>query len=116
MTRDIEDRIATFSEQSDVTIDRIALNMDQVKKYNPPPNPTKMTDTRSGGYVDAFGEECWELDALDVKVIHKLVEERIKNVVNVRAWNNSVDEETQHREDLKAVAGDWDNLITKYRD
>lgn len=50
MTRDIFDRLELFmvndgGEQPEV--ERIALNMNQVKKYNPPPNPAKIKDPRA---------------------------------------------------------------------
>lgn len=38
MSRDIQERLITF-ETYGVTFKRLALNMDQVELYNPPPNP-----------------------------------------------------------------------------
>ena len=49
MTRDIAERLALFGAPVDVV--RIALTMDQVAQYDPPPNPAKFTDARYGGYV-----------------------------------------------------------------
>lgn len=34
-----------------------------IEEYDPPPNPAKLTDSRVGGYLDAYGDESWELDA-----------------------------------------------------
>ena len=53
MTRDIEDRLALFG--STVKVKRIALNMDQVEDYSPPPNPAKATDARYKSYGDLYG-------------------------------------------------------------
>ena len=39
MTRDIQDRMLTFG--ANVNVRRIALNMDQVEAYDPPPSPAK---------------------------------------------------------------------------
>ncbi len=47
MTRDITDRLRLFG--CDLKVDRIALNMDQVEHYNPPPNYAKVTDSRYDG-------------------------------------------------------------------
>ena len=65
MTRDIFDRLHILSEvQSFTKVDRIALNMPQIEELNPPPNPTKPDDTRSPKYIEEFGYESWELDAI----------------------------------------------------
>jgi hypothetical protein len=50
MTRDIQDRLRLFGSNAEVH--RIALTMEQVEQYDPPPNPAKLTDSRAAGYLD----------------------------------------------------------------
>ncbi len=57
MTRDIESRLHIFG--ADVDMRRIALNMAQVRQYNPPPNPAKITDSRATKYIEEHGDESW---------------------------------------------------------
>jgi hypothetical protein len=45
MTRDIRDRLQVFVGNH-VETRRLALNMDKVQQYQPPPNPAKDTDAR----------------------------------------------------------------------
>jgi hypothetical protein len=46
----------------DLSVSRIALTMDQVRRYRPPPNPVKDGDSRAAAYVDRFGtDECWDV-------------------------------------------------------
>ena len=80
MTRDIRDRLDIF--WADVFVDRIALNMDQVKEYNPPPNPAKTTDSRYERYISEYGYDSWELDALDPDILSNLIEKNIKQNMN----------------------------------
>ena len=47
MTRDIRERLALYARQ-EVEVQRVALNMDQVRRYRPPPNSAKESDTRFG--------------------------------------------------------------------
>ena len=61
MSRDIRERLELF--MGGVEFDRLALNMDQVQQYAPPPNPAKITDSRAVGYIAIHGDESWELDA-----------------------------------------------------
>ena len=43
MTRDIQERLEMFG--ADVYVKRVALTMNQVTTYNPPPNPAKITNS-----------------------------------------------------------------------
>ena len=108
MSRDIEERLDLFLQhvgyQMAGGVNRIALNMPQVQKYNPPPNPAKLTDSRSDDYVKKFGEESWELDALDPKTLADLIQKNINEYVDDDIWQDSVDEEREGRKRLQAIA------------
>lgn len=88
MTRDNEERLSMFAGEP-VEIRRLALNWDQVQEHNPPPNPTKMTDSRAEGYVAEFGSECWELDALEPAMIARLISEEINNIRDPEMWEEA---------------------------
>jgi len=83
MTRDIRERLVLFaSADLELTISRIALNMDQVEVYNPPPNPAKITDTRFAKYMKEFGETSWELDAIEPIQLDGLIENTIEYYID----------------------------------
>lgn len=93
MSRDINDRLRLFCEGhgfNPPTIHRIALNMDQVNQYDPPPNPTKLTDTRAPAYIAQYGHNSWELDALDPATLAGLIEVKIKSLRDAELWNNAL--------------------------
>ena len=48
---------------------RLALTWRQVRQYSPPPNPAKSTGARYRRYMQEFGDESWELDALEPTVL-----------------------------------------------
>jgi hypothetical protein len=102
MTRDIIDRLALF--MGGVEVNRLALNMDQVDLYAPPPNPAKITDSRATVYIQKFGRESWELDALEPDVLADLVREAITNLLDPAEWQTAVDLETKDRETLQAIS------------
>ena len=77
MSRDIVARLELFGAD-DVEFRRLALNLDQIEEFGPPPNPTKLSDSRAQGYIERFGYECWELDALDPSVISRLIDENVR--------------------------------------
>jgi hypothetical protein len=107
MTRDNRDRLDIFTYQGDVTVKRLALNIDQVRQYRPPPNPAKITDSRSNGYIKEFGTESWELDALDPTVLDRLISAAIESLIDRDKWERVQQRETEARERLKELADDW---------
>ncbi len=110
MTRDNIDRLRMFAGTDDLEIVRIALNMDQVERYNPPPNPAKITDSRSDDYIANYGEQSWELDALEPEVIARLVEAEIKQRIDKDIWDEAVAEEKEQREYLKRFYAEFNEI------
>ena len=115
MSRDIEERLMLFGVDEDMFLfRRIALNMEQIDLYNPPPNPAKLTDSRCGGYIEKYGYESWELDALEPRVIHDLITTNVtefwdyEEVKRVRALVES------EKEVMESVANDWDKIYREY--
>lgn len=110
MSRDIEDRLRLFVNgdgynfDDRVSIERIALNMPQVRQYNPPPNPAKLTDSRSGGYIRTFGSSSWELDALEPNVLRALITRQIEQLIDEDEWQARVAFESDGQKTLTAFS------------
>jgi hypothetical protein len=137
MSRDIEDRLRQFlnydiygvrfdpkapwgryDERNEVeyvedqideslTIDRIALNMDQVQTYNPPPNPAKLTDARATKYIARHGPSSWELDALDPATLVGLIQIAIDSYKDDDVWQDAVAREERERLIITQAAENW---------
>lgn len=105
MTRDIEERLQMFGAPS--TISRIALNMDQVRKWKLPPNPAKITDSRFAAYEAEFGSESWELDALDPSKIEKMIEKEIREYLDLDQFDECQQEQETERELLDKCSNNW---------
>lgn len=106
MTRDVQERLEMFAGRC-VEVKRLALNMDQIEQYNPPPNPAKETDARFGNYVDKFGETCWELDALNPTTLAALIRDAIAEYRDDDAWNEAVQREDGMRDQLLKYAASY---------
>lgn len=112
MTRDVKERLDLFvGKKGGVAVQRLALNMDQVETHNPPPNPTKMSDSRATDYVDKFGEECWELDALDPTLIRNLIDDAISGIRDEALWDEDKKAEALAKRQLAALAAYWDAIV-----
>ena len=57
--------------------------MGQIKEDNPPPNPTKISDPRADWYIGNYGDESWELDALEPARLTSLVEQAIEDRIDL---------------------------------
>jgi hypothetical protein len=108
MTRDIRDRMELFRAYG-VTVKRIALNMDQVRRYNPPPNPVKFTDSRAEGYSTEHGESSWELDALDPATLDALITDAVLALRDVQ-WREDTEVMERDREILTQISERWNDV------
>lgn len=112
MTRDNHERLTLFADDY-TEVRRIALNMDQVEEYNPPPNPAKMSDSRAADYVAMYGDSSWELDALDPRAMRELIQDTIDEYKDLDKWQIREDLLAHDRETLsKAIAGvrEWQQV------
>lgn len=108
MSRDITDRLNLFMGEGGLEFQRMALNMDQIKLYNPPPNPAKLTDSRCQGYVAEFGQSSWELDALEPKVIAGLIEKMLNELIDRKPWVSRAAEIKTGRRTLQKISDNYE--------
>lgn len=117
MSRDIEERLMMFwVNPCDFEFRRIALNLEQIELYNPPPNPAKITDSRATGYIKKFGNESWELDALEPKVLHDLITENVMEFCDEDRRNAIIDQTQSEKDVLETIAYNWNDVYKKYLD
>lgn len=109
MSRDIQERLNLFGSTAEVR--RIALNMNQVRQYNPPPNPAKLTDTRARSYITEYGHESWELDALDPTTMANLIRDEILSIRDADKWKAKQTEQRKHRGILNKISSRWTEVV-----
>lgn len=114
MVRDIHKRICEFLTAGDDCIDvlgddednpyfkiiPLALNMRQIKKYDCPPNPAKITDPRAKNYIEEYGDKSWELDALEPKVLMDIAEEGVLKHLDSEEYNSWIEREDEQKQAL----------------
>lgn len=129
MTRDIRERLSMFIAQdvfgvspggeqweydyeveNSLIVDRIALNMDQIQQYNPPPNPAKLTDSRATQYIARHGRSSWELDALEPTVLVNLIQSAVDSYRDNEKWEKAIEKEEGEREVLTAASDRWTDV------
>jgi hypothetical protein len=114
MVRSLEERLA--DQEVNPTIIKVALTLEDIERYQLPPNFTKTTDTRRAAFVDRFGDLSVELDALRPDVLRARIIEAVEQHMDMealravrgrqrtdRTWlTKQVEAIKQHREEEKA--------------
>ena len=119
MIRDIQARVIEFLMKGDdafdvSTVDEhfeiwpLALNMEQIRQYNPPPNPAKIKDPRAAWYIEKYGNSSWELDALRPEVLRDIVERGIQEHLDIDKYNAWIAREKPLKKKLQDFA---DSLV-----
>lgn len=113
MTRDLIDRLELLTGGLDgqtrrFSLRRLALNMAQIEENNCPPNPAKLTDSRSNSYLKKYGNESWELDALEPQYLVNLVEQNINHFIDRHDWEARHEENAATRKTLVDLADTFD--------
>jgi len=109
MTSNIQNQLDTF--RCNATVRRLALNMDQIELYDPPPSPVKPGDSRTKEYVEQFGtEECWELDALEPAVLDDLIDSAIREYVDMPKRERRLEQEERDLVVIRAFSQNYELL------
>ena len=110
MIRDIRDRTMEFVDgyydnDHDLVFDiqPIALTRNQIKQYNPPPNPAKITDPRAKEFIKEHGATSWEVDALPPNVLNSLLEDAILENIDEDAYLEIVSREDADKKKLNSL-------------
>lgn len=116
MIRDIKDRIIEFVmgdlgyetkeeclEYFPFSVTPIALTKEQIRLYNPPPNPAKITDPRSRDFIKIHGKTSWEVDALRPEILNELLNQAIHQRMDVSLYEEIVDREDSDRAKLSSL-------------
>ncbi len=113
MIRDINERISEMLSidgyAGSFKIKPIALTMEQIKTYNPPPNPAKITDTRSPQYIAEHGRVSWEVDALPPEALIEILESEIFNLLDVDKYEKRLELEASQKLEIKAFIDTYES-------
>lgn len=95
------------------SVKRIALNIDQIERYAPPPNPAKTTDARFARYVEETGlDESWELDALEPTVLQELIQDEVDAWRDDDVWGEAEFRTEDERRSLLGISNWWDDVVS----
>jgi hypothetical protein len=108
--RDLPKRLKEYG--ANVFLERIALTHHDVFNGGLPsfPADTKGKDPRHRWFVDNYGSDCWELDALSPPILRERVRNAILQYIDLDAWEHCKKVETAELENLRAF--NWKGLFS----
>lgn len=110
MTEDIRERLSMMGV-TNVIVDRIGLTLEQIEDYQLPPNPAKLSDSRSINYIEKFGDESWELDALPPNLLADLIKSRILDYQDAPSYSAAEAEEAEDLTNLDELSRNYESLL-----
>jgi hypothetical protein len=104
-----EDLLARFAKYNGdhIELRRIALTREQTTGLLSFPAADKRKDPRYKWFVQHYGHECWELDAMDPNDLRECVEEEIKDLIEPTAWQRCEAVNKAERESIGAFLKTW---------
>lgn len=103
MVRSLRERLGFFDCAPE--IHKCALTLEDVRRYNLPPDFTKATDSRRAAFVKKWGDVSVELDALPVTVLTARLREEIESRLDLNALAEIKHIEEVEREQLAKGLG-----------
>jgi hypothetical protein len=90
-----------------ITMRASALTRDQV--VGPPSFPAsdKRKDPRYKRFLQNFGIQCWEIDALDPNILRERVEQEIKALIEPEVWARCETVDRAQRNSLREFLISW---------
>lgn len=95
-----------------IRVERIALNMNQIRQLKPPPNPAKVTDSRFEGYLREHGKDSWELDALEPQYLADLIRTSVEQYLDPDIWDEDQEREETEKTELEKISKNYTEVKT----
>lgn len=107
MVRDVKDRLLEFGVSGSLDVRKLALTMAQIEQHVPPPNPVKVTDGRAAAYIEKYGNESWEVDALPPATLELLIRQAINAYVDKPRMEAAITRENKIKAKIKSFAASF---------
>ncbi len=108
--RDLDDRLRKY-DAGDFKVIRIALTKDQIQQYDLPPMPVKRSDARSEGFLESYGDQSVELDALDPNTLKLMVAQSIASNIDLDLWSKKEERIESLKVWIKGKLDNMENLV-----
>lgn len=91
---------------ADIHMTRIAINEQDfhLPKFSA---GTKSKDPRYQWFAERYGNDCWEIDAMDPNTLRERVQEQIESCLDLLSWNQSAKAEKAEIASMREFQARW---------
>jgi hypothetical protein len=101
----VEEELLARAPFSDITVERLAVNREQIERWSLPTRPTKTSDTRARRFRQLHGTDSVELDAIPPDELRRLVKDSIDSHMEPWRLEQFRMVEREERQTLKSMFG-----------
>jgi len=101
----IEEELTARAPDADITVERLAVDREQIDRWNLPTRPTKASDTRAARFRRLHGIDSVELDAIPPDELRGLVRDAIDGHMDSWRLGQFRMVEKEERERLRSMFG-----------
>lgn len=95
-----------------IRMKRIALTADQTPPLRSFSVESKTRDTRYKWFKKNYGDQCWELDAMDPRDLRTIVETEINSLIDRDLWERQEAHEEREKKSIESLLRWWANVET----
>jgi len=108
---DLPQRIKEYGGDH-ITLKRIALTAEQTPPLRSFSVESKTRDTRYKWFKKNYGDQCWELDAMDPRDLRTIVENEINSLIDRDLWERQEAHEEREKKSIESLLRWWANVET----
>jgi hypothetical protein len=101
----VEEELKARTPDSEIVVERLAVDRAQIDRWNLPTRPTKASDTRAAKFWRLYGTDSVELDAIPPDELRKLVRDAIDGHMEPWRLRQFRMVEREERETLRSMFG-----------
>jgi hypothetical protein len=101
----VEEELIERAPFSDITVERLAVNREQIERWDLPTRPTKTSDTRAQRFRRIHGTDSVELDAIPPDELRQLVRDAIDSHMEPWRLEQFRVVEREEQETLRSMFG-----------
>jgi hypothetical protein len=102
----VEEELIRRAPASVITVERLAVNREQIDRWQLPTRPTKRSDARARRFLQIHGTESVELDAIPPDTLRRLVRDAIERHMDPWKLRHLQLVEEREREDFRRAFED----------
>lgn len=107
---DLPERLDRYG--GEVEVERVALLTADLPGLPSFDAETKVGDARHRWFVENYGRQCWELDAMPPPALRQRVRESILGYIDTDAWQHAVEIEQVRINSMRHFHTQWTNRIS----